>query len=79
MRSLKEDSVGEGRNRAGEYGEEGPWLVPAGNARVVLGLAMMLGGFLLWKLSDGSWLSWVGLGPLISSGAVMLKSPENRR
>ncbi|MBD0326459.1 MAG: hypothetical protein ICV68_08505 [Pyrinomonadaceae bacterium] len=52
--------------------------VPAGPVRVVVGLMMMAGGFIVGALSDKSWVKEAGFTVFLVSFFVMLKSPNRK-
>jgi putative Mn2+ efflux pump MntP len=56
--------------------EDDELLVPAGFFRVILGLTMMVGGFLLAALAVDEWIRTIGGCLFLVSGTVMLKNPN---
>ena len=56
--------------------EEDQLPVPASPFRIVLGIVMLVSGFLVGGFGEGSWLTYVGLAVLMLSFRVMLRYPD---
>lgn len=62
-----------------DFDDEDNLSVPAGTARVVVGLIMMSGGVVAAALSNKAWVKIIGLLMFFLSPFVMLKRPDKRR
>ena len=62
-----------------DFDDEDNLSIPAGTARVVLGLIMMSGGILAAALSNKVWVKTVGFLMFLISFFGMLKSPDRKR
>jgi hypothetical protein len=78
MKSQKEDSLAEPQSRNEfEDDEQDHLYVPASPARIVLGLAAMLGGLLSGAIWNKPWVGLVGFVIFCLSPLIMLRRPES--